>query len=60
VTVAQQLSGANPITFSRDGRLFVARDFFGKGLYELDPDGVKSPRPIDEQAFRFQRLLILT
>jgi sugar lactone lactonase YvrE len=49
VTVAQGLSGANPITFSDDGRLFVARDFMGDGLYELDPSGANSPRPIDEQ-----------
>jgi hypothetical protein len=41
--------GANPITFSDDGRLFVARDFMGTGLYELDPNGVKPPRPIDEK-----------
>jgi LPXTG-motif cell wall-anchored protein len=49
VTVAQNLSGANPITFSDDGRLFVARDFMGDGLYELDPSGAKPPRPIDEK-----------
>lgn len=49
VTVAQGLMGANPITFSDDGRLFVARDFMGEGLYELDPNGVKPPRPIDEK-----------
>jgi sugar lactone lactonase YvrE len=48
VVVAQGLMGANPITFSQDGRLFVARDFLGDGLYELDPDGVKPPRPIDQ------------
>lgn len=30
--------GTNPITLSDDGRLFVARDFLGDGLYELDPD----------------------
>ncbi len=30
--------GVNPITFSDDGRLFVALDFLGDGLYELDPD----------------------
>jgi sugar lactone lactonase YvrE len=48
VTVARGLSGANPITFSNDGRLFVARDFMGDGLYELDPSSAKPPRPIDE------------
>ena len=53
VIVAQGLPGANPITFSGDGRLFVARDFLGKGLYELDPDGAKPPRAIDEQLADF-------
>ncbi len=49
ITVAQGLRGANPITFSDDGRLFVAlRDAVGKGLFELDPDGVKPPRPVNK------------
>lgn len=34
--------GVNPITFSDDGRLFVALDFQGDGLYELDPE-LKEP-----------------
>ena len=39
--------GVNPITFSEDGsRLFVALDFLGDGLYELDPDLIEPPRPI--------------
>jgi len=38
--------GVNPITFSPDGRLFVALDFLGDGLYELDPNLVEAPRPI--------------
>ncbi|VVB94029.1 Virginiamycin B lyase [uncultured archaeon] len=38
--------GVNPITFSDDGRLFVALDFFGDGLYELDPGLIKQPRLI--------------
>ncbi|MGB5394932.1 MAG: hypothetical protein WBN16_11830 [Lutimonas sp.] len=38
--------GVNPITFSDDGRLFVALDFQGDGLYELDPNLVDDPRPI--------------
>lgn len=38
--------GVNPITFSPDGRLFVALDFSGDGLYELDPNLVNPPRPI--------------
>jgi len=38
--------GVNPITFSDDGRLFVALDFQGDGLYELDPNLVEAPRAI--------------
>ncbi|MDG2448892.1 MAG: SMP-30/gluconolactonase/LRE family protein [Saprospiraceae bacterium] len=38
--------GANPITFSDDGRLFVALDFQGDGLYELDPELKDPPRLI--------------
>ena len=38
--------GVNPITFSEDGRLFVALDFLGDGLYELDPELIDPPRPI--------------
>jgi sugar lactone lactonase YvrE len=38
--------GVNPITFSDDGRLFVALDFSGDGLFELDPDLVDPPRAI--------------
>ena len=38
--------GVNPITFSADGRLFVALDFSGDGLYELDPELKNPPRLI--------------
>jgi len=38
--------GVNPITFSDDGRLFVALDFLGDALYELDPNLVDPPRLI--------------
>lgn len=38
--------GVNPIGFSPDGRLFVALDFLGDGLYELDPNLVEPPRPM--------------
>jgi len=38
--------GVNPITFSDDGRLFVALDFLGDGLYELDPDLIAPPKQI--------------
>ncbi|MFO7655535.1 MAG: hypothetical protein R6W78_00545, partial [Bacteroidales bacterium] len=37
--------GVNPITFSPDGRLFVALCFYGDGLYELDPELLAPPRP---------------
>ena len=40
--------GVNPITFSDDGRLFVAQCFFGDKLYEVDPLGVKPARVIRE------------
>lgn len=48
-TVATLPPGANPITFSDDGRLFVALDFLGDGLYELDPAGAQAPRLLIEQ-----------
>lgn len=38
--------GVNPITFSEEGRLFVALDFLGDGLYEVDPDLEDPPRRI--------------
>lgn len=38
--------GVNPIRFSQDGRLFVALDFLGDGLYELDPEFNDAPRHI--------------
>lgn len=46
VTAARLGPGVNPLTFSPDGRLFVAQCFFGTGLYEVDPAGVKPPRSI--------------
>ena len=39
-------AGTNPITFSDDGRLFVALDFQGDGLYELDPNFQVPPKLI--------------
>jgi len=47
-TTQQVGPGVNPITMSDDGRLFVARDFLGDGLYELDPELVEPPRVIIE------------
>lgn len=46
--VAQLPPGVNPITFSADGRLFVALDFLGDALYEVYLDGVTPPRLILE------------
>jgi sugar lactone lactonase YvrE len=46
VSIANLGLGVNAITFSDDGRLFVALDFYGVGLYEIDPDGVNPPRVI--------------
>ncbi|MCB1647456.1 MAG: hypothetical protein KDI36_18480, partial [Pseudomonadales bacterium] len=46
VVAAQLTPGVNPLTFSDDGRLFVSQCFFGTGLYEVDPAGVKPPRTI--------------
>ena len=48
VTKQSVAPGVNPITFSPDGRLFVALCFFGDGLYELDPNLIAPPRPIIE------------
>jgi sugar lactone lactonase YvrE len=38
----------NPITFSNDGRLFVAADIVNTGLYEIDPNLIEPPTLIDE------------
>lgn len=46
VVAAQLPPGPNPLTFSDDGRLFVAQCFLGTGLYELDPAGIAEPRLI--------------
>ncbi len=46
VVAARLGPGVNPITFSPDGRLFVAQCFFGDGLYEVDPFGRREPRQI--------------
>jgi sugar lactone lactonase YvrE len=47
VTTTQGVAlGVNPITFSADGRLFVALAFLGDALYELDPALVAPPRLI--------------
>jgi len=46
VVAAQLAPGVNPITFSDDGRLFVAQCFFADGLYEVDPHGIAPPRLI--------------
>ncbi len=46
IQAAQLPPGPNPITFSDDGRLFVAQCFLGSNLYELDPNGQQAPRII--------------
>jgi sugar lactone lactonase YvrE len=47
VTTTQLVAGGvNPITFSENGRLFVALDFLGDALYELDPKLIAPPRLI--------------
>ncbi len=48
VTAARLTPGVNPLTFSDDGRLFVAQCFFGDKLYEVDPNGVKEARLISD------------
>jgi sugar lactone lactonase YvrE len=49
-TVAQLPPGVGAITFSDDGRLFVAASFpqVADALYEIDPDGANLPRLIAE------------
>lgn len=48
ITRQQVAPGVNPITFSDDGRLFVALDFLGDALYELDPQLQAPPRMLAE------------
>jgi sugar lactone lactonase YvrE len=47
--IASPGPGVNPITFSDDGRLFVAQCFMDDNLFEIDPEGVKEPRLISDQ-----------
>jgi sugar lactone lactonase YvrE len=47
-SVASLHPGANPITFSADGRMFVGLCFFGAGLFEVDPSGHAPPRSVRE------------
>lgn len=47
--VATPGPGVNPITFSDDGRLFVAQCFFGDKLFEIDPRGEEAPRLVSDQ-----------
>ncbi|XOV90323.1 MAG: hypothetical protein ACFHX7_10665 [Pseudomonadota bacterium] len=48
IVAAQLGPGANPITFSPEGRLFVSQCFLGTNLYELDPLGKTPPRLISD------------
>lgn len=49
-TVTRQFvaPGVNPITFSDDGRLFVAAIFLADALFEIDPDLTAPPRLVGE------------
>jgi sugar lactone lactonase YvrE len=47
-TVARGLKGINGIAFRSDGRLYASTVFDGDALYEIDPDGARSPRLILE------------
>ncbi|MGI9530597.1 hypothetical protein [Lutimonas sp.] len=52
VTKQEFLPGVNPIAFNDEGRLFIALDFQGDGLYEFDPElDPNKTRPIVECAF---------
>lgn len=46
VVAAQLAPGVNPITFSDDGRLFVAQCFLEDDVFEVDPTGENDPRVI--------------
>jgi sugar lactone lactonase YvrE len=49
VTAAKLGPGVNPITFSDDGRLFVAQCFFGDQLFEVDPNGIDEPQLLSDE-----------
>ncbi len=38
--------GTDPITINKKGQVFFAQSFLGDKLFELDPDGKKTPRQI--------------
>jgi hypothetical protein len=43
VVIAELPKGAKSIAFSADGRLFVGLVILKSGLYEVDPEGTRSP-----------------
>jgi len=47
--VAGLPSGAGPIAFSKDGKLYVGRAVIGDGLWETDPNAEKKPRKISDK-----------
>ncbi|MGD8832334.1 MAG: WD40 repeat domain-containing protein, partial [Pseudomonadales bacterium] len=49
ISAATMTPGVNPITFSPDGRLFVAQCFFDDKLFEVDPLGDEPPRLISDE-----------
>jgi hypothetical protein len=57
--VANLPPGVNSIAFTDDGRLFVGLVLLNRGLYELDPEGVRAPRLVSDaigvNAFDFGR-----
>lgn len=48
ISAATMTPGVNPLTFSPDGRLFVAQCFFDDKLFEVDPLGDEPPRLISD------------
>ena len=42
--IATLPTGANSIAFNADGRLFVGLVILNRGLYELDPEGMREPQ----------------
>ena len=47
--IAELSPGANPITFTDDGRLLVGLAEASDALYEIDPEGSEEPRLIAEE-----------
>ena len=50
VTTQPVAAGTNPITVSRDGRIFVGLCFLGDGLFEIDPALQHPPKALTKTA----------